>query len=64
LYEEWGFSLTPQFIAVQGGRATTATVLTVSLQHDGKRLKPLKASGPIDFTAMNRGVNESASRQA
>jgi hypothetical protein len=46
------------------GRTTTVTVSTVSLWDDGKRLKPLPDSNPLGSTAMNRGVNESVSRQA
>jgi hypothetical protein len=30
----------------------------------GKRLKPFGAAGLLDFTAMNRGVNESSFHQA
>jgi hypothetical protein len=41
--------------------APPETVSTVSLPGEGKRLKPLRAVYRLDSTAMNRGVNESAS---
>jgi len=52
------FSLTPRFIAVRAQRATSATVLTVFLLCEDKRLKPLMVAYLFDSTAMNRGVNE------
>jgi len=51
-------SLTPRFIAVQAEPPHFPNRFNGLLAERGQRLKPFGATGWLDFTAMNRGVNE------